>query len=189
VAWDLSYVDTETFLEYVSGEYDVDDPDTAEADGAVAAASRAIDLYTRRQFGVSEAPEVRQYRARRTGLYGGWVLDIDDLHQDATAAVLVDGLVPAVAPMFWPLNRPIKTRMEVTGSGLYAVTAVWGWPDVPATIVQATNLQAARFFKRRDAPFGVAGSPDSGSEVRLLERVDPDVAVMCKAYRRRAVPK
>lgn len=187
MAWDLSYVDQEEFLEYVSGEFDVDDPDLTEAAGAVAAASRAIDLYCRRQFGVSDAPEVRQYRARRTGLYGGWVLDIDDLHADNMGALLIDGV--SASPLAWPLNRPMKTRIEVESSGLYALTAVWGWPDIPATIVQATNLQGARFFKRRDAPFGVAGSPDSGSEMRLLERVDPDVAVMCKAYRRRAVPR
>jgi hypothetical protein len=65
------------------------------------------------------------------------------------------------------------------------VTATWGWTAVPATIKKATLLQASRFYKRRDAPFGVAGSPDMGSEMRLLAKVDPDVEVMLGDYRRK----
>jgi hypothetical protein len=43
-------------------------------------------------------------------------------------------------------------------------------------------LQASRLDFRRVAPAGVAGSPETGSEVRLLARVDPDVAVSLKDY-------
>ena len=50
---------------------------------------------------------------------------------------------------------------------------------------EATLLQASRLAARRDSPFGVAGSPDAGSEMRLLARVDPDVAVALEPYRRR----
>ena len=64
------------------------------------------------------------------------------------------------------------------------VTARWGWAAVPSTIKQATLLQASRLLARRDAPFGIAGSPDVGSEIRLLARVDPDVAVAVAPYRR-----
>jgi len=58
---------------------------------------------------------------------------------------------------------------------------------VPTTVKQATLLQASRVFARREAPFGVAGSPDMGSELRLLEKVDPDVAVMLVPYVRNRV--
>jgi len=52
----------------------------------------------------------------------------------------------------------------------------------------ATVLQANRLLKRRHAPFGVAGSPELGSELRLLARVDPDVAVSLRGLgRMRAV--
>jgi hypothetical protein len=64
------------------------------------------------------------------------------------------------------------------------VEALWGWDATPATIVKANLIQAARFFKRRDAPFGVAGSPDMGNELRLLSKLDPDVAVMVAVYKR-----
>jgi len=53
----------------------------------------------------------------------------------------------------------------------------WGWSAVPVPVKEATYLQASRFHSRRDSPYGIAGSPDQGSELRLLSRVDPDVAV------------
>jgi hypothetical protein len=64
------------------------------------------------------------------------------------------------------------------------VTAVWGWTAVPTSVKQATLLQASRFHKRRHAPFGVAGSPEMGSEIRLLSRVDPDVSVALRDFNR-----
>jgi len=51
---------------------------------------------------------------------------------------------------------------------------------------EACLLQSSRIAARRDSPFGVAGSPETGSELRLLDRVDPDVAVTLSRYRRRA---
>ena len=64
------------------------------------------------------------------------------------------------------------------------VTASFGWAAVPETIKAATIRQTARFFYRREAPFGVAGSPSMGSEIRLLAQADPDVVVMVRPYRR-----
>lgn len=64
------------------------------------------------------------------------------------------------------------------------VTANWGWSATPDDIKQATLIQAARFFSRRNAPFGIAGSPETGSEMRLLERLDPDVALMVRHRKR-----
>lgn len=62
------------------------------------------------------------------------------------------------------------------------VAARWGYGTaVPVLVKQATLLQASRLFSRRQSPYGVAGSPELGSELRLLARVDPDVAVMLSA--------
>jgi hypothetical protein len=55
---------------------------------------------------------------------------------------------------------------------------------VPSAVKLATRLQASRFMARRDSPYGVAGSPDAGSEIRLLSRVDPDVAVALRGFSR-----
>lgn len=63
-----------------------------------------------------------------------------------------------------------------------AVTALWGWPAVPAAIKSATLLQASRFFKRRDSPFGLTSSPDGSENSRLLNSLDVDVQVACRPY-------
>jgi len=51
-------------------------------------------------------------------------------------------------------------------------------------VLNACKLQTGRFNKRLQALFGVAGSPADGSEVRLLAKLDPDVAVMLVDYTR-----
>jgi hypothetical protein len=65
--------------------------------------------------------------------------------------------------------KPTTERNGVT------ISAVWGWDEVPTTVEQATLLQASRFHARRFSPYGVAGSPEAGSEMRLLAKLDPDV--------------
>jgi hypothetical protein len=69
-----------------------------------------------------------------------------------------------------------------------AATVIWGWTAFPKAVTLAARLQASRFHSRRDSPYGVAGSPDTGSEMRLLARVDPDVGVSLRGLvRPRAV--
>lgn len=67
-----------------------------------------------------------------------------------------------------------------------SVTAKFGWPGgiPPAPVKQAVLIQASRLWKRKDAPFGVAGSVEFGSELRLLARLDPDVESLLRPYRR-----
>lgn len=55
---------------------------------------------------------------------------------------------------------------------------------VPAAVKYANMLQAARLWQRRHAPFGVAGSVELGSEVRLLDELDRDVQRALKRYRK-----
>jgi hypothetical protein len=64
------------------------------------------------------------------------------------------------------------------------VTAKWGWTAIPNTIRNANLLQASRFLARRDSPYGIAGSPQMGNELRLLAKLDPDVALMVGAFRK-----
>jgi hypothetical protein len=67
-------------------------------------------------------------------------------------------------------------------AGYLAVTAYFGWPNVPAAIVEATCIQASRTFKRRDAPFGVTSSPDGSENTRLTNTVDVEVQVAIRGY-------
>lgn len=60
------------------------------------------------------------------------------------------------------------------------VTAKWGWPSVPAPIKEATLLRAARLFRRRNSPEGVAGFGDMGP-IRV-SRTDPDYDALIYPY-------
>lgn len=72
----------------------------------------------------------------------------------------------------WPL---LFSAQRATAS----VTAKWGYSlVVPEAIKVACLLQASRWFARRNSPYGIAGSPEMGSELRLLAKLDADVAVM-----------
>jgi hypothetical protein len=55
-------------------------------------------------------------------------------------------------PFIWPFSR--QDRIQVTGT--------WGWPTVPYLVREAARQVAADFFKLKDSPFGMAGSPEFG---------------------------
>lgn len=171
-----------------------DSVDDAQIALAITAASRAIDRATNRQFGIVAAPEARFYTARWDRGRCRYVVDIDDLMTEVGLEVESNGTAVtgyALKPVnATALGKPwtqmvidLGTSVSLLEDGV-EVTASWGWTAVPTTIKQATLLQALRFVKRRDAPFGVAGSPELGSELRLLAKVDADVAVMVGSYMR-----
>lgn len=70
------------------------------------------------------------------------------------------------------------TRAAVT------VTALWGWPAVPAPVRSACLILAAEMFKLKDSPSGVAGFGDFGV-VRVREI--PHVARLLAPYRIRTL--
>lgn len=156
--------------------------DAALYTSAATAASRAIDGYCNRQFGLADVVGVRTYR--RPAAYDPasdrWLVEIDDV-QD-TAGMLIGGVALALSgAALAPDNaaadgRPYeRIAFADPPDGPVVVTARWGWLAVPEQVVMATKIQGLRFVSRRDAAFGVAGSPDVGSELRLLARIDPDV--------------
>lgn len=178
-----------------------DAADDTEIGLAITAASRAIDHATNRQFGVTTS-QARLYTARWDKGWCRWVIDTDDI-ASGTPTVAVDDNDDQVFDKaitdfrLAPVNEDEKARpwtqivvnadsvnKPTTARDAVQVTALWGWSAVPTTIKQATITQAARFYYRREAPFGVAGSPSVGSEIRLLSQVDPDVAVMVRSFRR-----
>lgn len=196
MAWRPDYADPTQLQGYVRISDAMDD---AELGLALTAASRAIDSAANRQFGKVDTAVTRYYTARFNASRGRYVVEIDDLMDDTGVVVMSDG-DEITEYVLTPRNAEADglpwTRLEVPADATVtptcapdgvAVTAVFGWSAVPDTIVQATLLQASRFVFRRDAPAGVAGSPDQGSELRLLDRVDPDVSVMLSAYRRSAI--
>jgi hypothetical protein len=176
-----------------------DTVDDVEIARWITSASRAIDKRCNRQFGQLAAPAARVYR--RTPFYdattGMWLLEIDDV-QDITGATVngvafassgatmlpdnapADGLPwTAIGFVTWPYpsypGQPVANTLVMR----------WGWTSVPAQVPAAAELQLNRWNSRRDSPYGIAGSPDQGSEMRLLARLDPDVAVTLSGLSRR----
>lgn len=180
-----------------------DDP---ELSVALTAASRAIDHATSRHFGVDDSAVARYYSPLSGSFQRDWgdraTLEVDDISTTTGLVVKSDTagtgsfattLVLNTDYRLFPYNAALEgrpwTRIILSQGVGWAqaergveVTARWGWPAVPSAIKQATLVQASRFVKRRDAPFGVAGSPEMGNELRLLARLDPDVAVLVAGY-------
>lgn len=193
MAWAPDYVSAAEAKAFVRVDDSVDD---TEISLIVTSSSRAIDDHCNRQFGVVAAVEHRYYTARWDYERGQWVVDIDDLMSTTNATVAIDGAA-LTGYTLEPRNAVVKgmpwTRLVVdvdsavmpTGDEFEVdMAALWGWTAVPSVVKVAGRLQVSRFLSRRDSPYGVAGSPQDGSEMRLLSKLDPDVAVSLRGYRR-----
>lgn len=181
-----------------------DDVDDVILGVAITAASRAIDRASGRQFGLAASAHDRFYTAVWDRKKCKWVVEIDDLMTQVGLTLAYDSAGDGTYATsitsgyaFYPLNAAADGRPweriwidpNVIGRRSQIEPAVRmhaqpGWTAIPVSIEQATWLQVSRWHARRDAPFGVAGSPESGSEMRLLERLDPDVATSIRDYRR-----
>ncbi|MET9303200.1 hypothetical protein ABZX66_28155 [Micromonospora aurantiaca] len=166
--------------------------DEAELATWCTAASRAIDKRCNRQFGQVDTLTARTYR--RPAVYdvvsGLWLLEIDDV-QDVTGLTVGGTALASSGATLLPDNAAADGRpyerlgFEDCPGGPVVVAAVFGWSAVPAQVIGATKLQVSRWSSRRDSPYGVAGSPSDGSELRLLARLDPDVSTTLAGLSRR----
>lgn len=198
MAWKPDYVTSDDLKAFVRISDSDDDTQIALA---VTGASRAVDRHCKRQFGQTDSTEERFYTAEWDRLRRRWVIQIDDLMTETGLAIDFDvdddetysgsideyRLRPANAaangrPWTEIVVHPDSTTKPTAREGAVRVTAQFGWTAVPDTVKQATLLQGSRILSRRDSPYGVAGSPDLGSEMRLLAKVDPDVAVILDEF-------
>lgn len=206
VTWKPDYITAVQLRNYLRIGDSGDDTELATA---ITSASRAIDLACHRQFG--SATGMRSYvpvfdrhlppggqgvvPGTIWGHAGRWRVAIDDLPAAAGLTVTIGGVTVTKytledrnaeldgRPYTWMWFGPDAEARPDPNNPLVQITApLWGWASVPVPIVHATKIQAGRFNKRRDALFGVAGSPQDGSELRLLAKVDPDVYVILQPY-------
>lgn len=181
-----------------------DTVDDTELGICITAASRAIDKACNRQFG--SASQTRVYTGHCEYVDGRIAVPVDDVMTTSGLGVKLDQgqdgtyeqtLTYQTDFDLWPWNaasdgipwthvvwRPTAAVYPAGFATELQVTATFGWTAVPTIVKNACLLQASRFFVRRDSPYGVTGSPDAGSELRLLERLDPDVAMMLASVRR-----
>lgn len=211
VAWKPDYIT----LAQLKGFLRIKDTDDdAELSTAITAASRAIDLACHRQFGSAAGTRTYvpvldrhmaggQWGSPNIGQWGGmtgrWRCTIDDLPAAAGLTVTIGGvavtkytLVEQNAeadgrPYTWLyFGQDAEARPDLRDPLVSITAPAWGWASVPVPVVHACKIQAGRLHKRRDALFGVAGSPADGSELRLLAKVDPDVYVILQDFVRYA---
>lgn len=210
MAWVPDYV---TVAEVKSYLHITDSDDDVLLGLFVTAASRAVDDYCGRQFGTVDDAEDRIFEAHFDPHIDCWVVQTDDLYGADITVTGQDGqaitdfeLGPANALQKGKVyERVLLTRPGASGgfcgvwwgwpyayaTGLHRPRVKvtfgsdkWGWALVPSAVKVATMLQTARLAARRDSPYGVAGSPTQGSEIRLLATLDPDLKTSLSAFRR-----
>jgi hypothetical protein len=195
VTWKPDYVTAAGLRSYLRIDDSADDVFLALW---ITTVSRNIDDFCGRQFGQVAAAEERVYPPVWDRHEQAWFVDVDDV-QDVTGFGLVDADGTAIAAQtstvdgytLLPRNAVAKgqpyTQLKITVNPGDEVTAdaLWGWTAVPSAVAAGLYLQAARLSARRDSPFGIAGSPSEGSEMRLLAQLDPDFRTSLKPYVRK----
>ncbi len=188
MAWAPDYITSAQLKGYLKIDDGADDVFVASW---VTTVSRNVDDHCARQFGQTAAVEDREYDTKWDRTLGAYIAEVDDI-QDVTSMVVevADTAVSAATSTtpgyrLWPRNAAQKgkpfERITVPGAGLLTVSVKWGWP---AAVPTSMYLQAARLAKRRDCPFGIAGSPSEGNVVQLWARLDPDFITSLKPLRR-----
>lgn len=182
-----------TTLEILKASLGVTDAlDDTALRNAIAAASRAIDDYTGTTFyPVTEARVFDPDNNRQV-----WV----DRFRTATGLTVKTGTdgtytTTVTAVVKWPYQ--LKTDSDAyqllisptsqfpcpayRGYPTVQVTATWGWATVPDAVEEACRIKAARLYRRKDTPEGIAGGDQFGA-VRISKYEDPDVVQSLAPY-------
>jgi hypothetical protein len=175
------------------------DPDDTSRDGllqsALGAASRGIERACGRRFWLDPAPVTRVFNPRRRLVreVDGELFLTDDIGSTDDMVVEVGSGTSYTAVTdyeTWPENaladgKPVSGLLRVFG--IWAVpgmrvriTTRFGWPADPDPVTEASLIQAARLFRRKDSPEGVAASSEWG--VVRVSRRDPDVWNLIEPY-------
>lgn len=161
---------------------------------ALSASSRSVEEYCERRFYLDATATVRVYRTKGRVICqrdGSQRLAVDDIGSTSGLVVEVgDGTtwtaIAAADYETYPDNALARLRaitaIVLPDSTTFStnrrarITARWGWPAIPSQAEQASLLQAARLYRRKDSPQGVAGSPDWG--LVRVPNLDPDVKAL-----------
>lgn len=180
-----------------------DTADDAKLTLALAAAEVEIDAYCGRSFTLDATVVARTYAPLADGLVDvdpigtltGLVVETDDNDDGTYETAWAVGTDFRAEPTNAAAQAVPWTRLVATGSKVFPthnryfpgvrVTAKYGWPAaVPAPVKQATLIQAAFLWGRKDARFGVAGSPEFGNELRVESALDRTAQALLGPYRR-----
>lgn len=176
-----------------------DNTDDARLEAIVTAVSRHIDDWTGRRFYTSTADEVRYFTAQsqyQTDV--GDILSVTSLHTDYNGDRVYESTWSSTDFELEPANAALENEpySHIYAAPLAAytfpaglrrgvkITGRWGYSTAaPDVVREACLIQVGRVFRRRDSPFGIAGTIDQGT-VRLQSRLDPDVQSLLAPLRR-----
>jgi hypothetical protein len=165
--------------------------DDSILEATIEAASRAIDSFTGRQFYATSA--TRYFSAEDADcLFIPDLLTVTTLKTDGDGDRTFETTWATTDYDLLPFNDSPKTRIELAPNGNNTfpthakgveIVGSWGYSSTtPDMINEACLIQAARLYKRKDAPFGVLGTPETG--VARIPRVDMDVMQLIEPFRR-----
>ena len=178
-----------------------DSTDDAALQNVLDATDTLIDLHCDRKTGFGTATETRYYTAEdyqyvlTDDLVSVTTLQTDDDANGTDETTWTSGTDFVLAPVnsaldgfpyteidtsvSWPRNFPKDVYIGVK------VVGVFGFPSVPAAVVQAEIIQAGAVWSSRTSPFGVIGSADLGGILRQTRALHPEAALILEPYRKR----
>jgi hypothetical protein len=180
-----------------------DTTDDALIDEVITAASRAIDAYCGTIFYKITNGTAFYTAADYENVFAFHL----PVHQITTLATDGDGsgsyetnwlatdyvVLPANASLLEGVDSKPWTQIQATPAGSNAfpagltngvrVVGSFGWSQVPRAVVLATIAQSAMLFEGRRAPFGVIGSTDQGTVMRMSARMHPEAVMLLEGYR------
>lgn len=185
----MAYVEDEDFAEYVRNE--IESVDGPQLEAARAAAERAVDWYTGRNFDEASAPVARTYAGNC------WhVLQIDDC--TSITSVTVAGT--ALTATEWQAE-PVGARDDTGRVTVYTsirrlgaiwyerstgadivITAAWGWPAFPYEVISATKIIGQGILDMRNSRGGVIAATEFGP-VRVSASIAAQAAALLAPLR------
>jgi hypothetical protein len=197
------YATVQELETYLLGESKTQAAQATNFQTAVSSASRFVDRYCGRRFWIDDAPSARVFSAESydeiwipdVATATGFVLKTDEDFDGVFETTWVKDSITGAGFRLWPYNaqtdpdlkepftrvRAISTAFPIWDLAV-EITATWGWPAVPDDIHQATLLQAARLWKRKDAVLGVGGAAETGF-FELRKSLDVSVKNLLDPYR------
>lgn len=180
----------------------IDPGSTPEAERVIEAVSRFVDQRCGRHFWQATAT-TRTFQASDSyRLCVGDLVSVTSLKTDEDSSGSFETtwsgsdyellpLNPAAGPEQVPYDvvHAVGSRRFPVGVGqgssltnLVQIVGSWGWPAVPLAVEQASLMLAARYYRRKQSPEGVAGFGDFGV-IRVGSLLDPDVDRLLAPYR------
>jgi len=183
-------------IDMVKSQLKIDPDDTRRDDeisSALDAAASSVDHFCQRTFATTGSIAEPASRVYDTA---GGTLVIDDLQSlsGIEYEVVEDWTAYDQPVVTLPRNaaadsRPItmlRTRSGLPFPSVVRVSGVWGWPTVPAAIVEATVIEAVAILSAKAAPSGDTGGDPLLSMVRPPKDLSPKAKSLAARYQRLA---